>query len=72
MRIGSLAIQRGDRTYFVEAGNGLLLPAGEGDLTFFKCPKLRGLEAEIFDFDARTLALLAGILFMKIAGAFKS
>ena len=56
MRIGSLAIQRGDRTYFVEAGNGLLLPAGEGDLTFFQCPKSRGLEAEIFEFDARTLA----------------
>lgn len=56
MRIGTLAIQRGDRTYFVKTGDALLLPAGEGGITFLQCPKSRGLEVEIFEFDARTLA----------------
>lgn len=58
MRIGSVAMEHGGRTYLAGPGDALLVPAGEGCLTFVKCPQVRGVQAEILEFDHRSLAPL--------------
>ena len=56
MLVGSVVVKRDGRTYLAEAGDGLLVPAGEGELTFLFCPRGQDVRAEILEFDQRTLA----------------